>query len=101
MKELIDIYIEQGYPYDYQLNFDLYDGSDLEGDYNCYFYTKSIGIKQFSAVADIFNLTLTKEDTGKIVTNLESYVVYVIEKSTSEESKLVSGRIHIDNKVRN
>ena len=98
-KEIIDIYVEQGYPYSFDLDFNLYDGTDLENDYTCTFYNKNIGYKNFTNTGGYFSLVLTFEDTGKIVNNLENYVVYVTKISNSNKSKLLSGRIHLDKKV--
>lgn len=104
-KEILDIYIEQGYPYEFELDFNATDNSDLESIYNCYFYNSNIGTKTFSIGAsangsDMFILTLSGLDTNKLINNLEEYVVYVSEIATNTESKLLTGRIHLDNKVK-
>jgi hypothetical protein len=46
-KEILDIYVEVGYPYEYLLDFNLFDGTDLENNYTCWFYNKHINSKQF------------------------------------------------------
>jgi hypothetical protein len=98
-KEIIDIYVEQGYSYNFDLDFNLFDGTDLEDEYTCYFYNESIGEKQYSAIDNVFKLTLSESDTGKVQANLEEYVVYAIDSSTGSKEKLLSGRIIIDKKV--
>lgn len=98
-KEIIDIYVEQGYPYSFDLDFNLYDGTDLENDYTCYFYNEYIGTKTYSVLTGKYVLTLTSEDTGKIVNNLSKYVVYTVNNTTSEKDKLLTGRIVLDKKV--
>lgn len=99
-KEIIDIYIEKGYPYPFDIDFNTEDGLDLESEYTCWFENKDIGLKQFSVIDNTFKLILTQEDTGKLESNLEDYVVYAQKISTSEYEKLLSGRIIIDEKVR-
>lgn len=99
-KEIIDIYVEQGYPYNFDLDFNLFDGSNLEDDYTCYFYSDSIGTKEYDVEDNIFKLTLSEADTSKLDNNLENYVVYVINTQTSTKEKLLSGRIHLDRKTR-
>lgn len=99
-KEIIDIYIEQGYPYVFDLNFDLYDGTSLESDYTAYFECDSLGSKTFSVTGDIYTLIFTEEDTQLLATNLEEYVVYVVHNTTSEKDKVLSGRIVVDKRVR-
>ena len=98
-KELIDIYVEQGYPYDFTLDFNDTYGNDLENDYTTYFYNKSIGTKSFSVILSAYTLALSAEDTGKISSNLEEYSVYAVNNTTSDKSKLLSGRIILDKKV--
>ena len=98
-KEILDIYVEQGYPYNFDIDFNLFDGTDLENDYTCVFYNSSIGSKNYSVVSNTFKLTLSKEDTGKITKNLETYVVYATETATGLTDKLLSGRIILDKKV--
>ena len=100
-KEIIDIYIEQGYPYNFDLDFNLFDGSNLEDDYTCYFYSESIGTKQYTTTNNMFELTLSEADTNRLEMNLENYSVYVVNNQTSIEEKLLSGRIHLDKKIRN
>lgn len=99
-KALLDISIEQGYPYLFTLNMDNSDGEDLENDYTCYFECESIGQLQFSVDVDKYSLTISKEDTGRLENNLEEYVVYIIKTADGEYEKLLSGRIHVDKKVR-
>ena len=48
----------------------------------------------------MYTLTLSGTDTAKLTDNLEEYVVYVTETATGVESKLLTGRIHLDKKVR-
>ena len=104
-KEIIDIFIEEGYPYDFELDFNDVEDADLEDDYSCIFYSSSIGSKSFSVGTnllgeDMYTLTLSGTDTAKLTDNLEEYVVYVTETATGVESKLLTGRIHLDKKVR-
>lgn len=99
-KEIIDIYIEQGYEYQFSLDFNLFDDSDLESEYTCKFYNDNIGYKTFTNTGSSYYLVLTAEDTGKISSNLEEYEVYVTERNSGISSKLLSGRIHIDRKIR-
>ena len=99
-KEIIDIYIEQGYEYEFALDYNDSEGNDLETTYTCYFHNDNIGTKTFSVVANAFTLTLTEEDTGKLENNLEEYVVYTKHNTTQKHDKLLAGRIHLDNKVR-
>ena len=98
-KELLDIYVEQNYPYEFTLDFNNSAGTDLEGDYTCTFYNESIGSKTFSVVSDEYYLQLSIADTNSIVNNLEEYVVYVSSNTTVEKYKLISGRIVLDSKV--
>lgn len=100
MKEIIDIYVEPSYSYNFDLDFNLFDGTDLENDYTCYFYSDSIGTKQYATEDNMFKLTLSEADTGKLLNNLEDYVVYAINNLTSEKDKLLTGRIIIDKKIR-
>lgn len=95
-KELIDIYVEQGYPYDFVLDMNDANDLDLESEYNCYFSCPSIGTKVFSVVADSYFLELTAIDTGLLDTNLEEYTVYTIKISDGSKDKLLSGRIILD-----
>lgn len=95
-KEILDIYIEQGYSFDFDLDYNTYDGQDLEDVNDVYFKNKSIGVKQFSVIDNSLYLTLTKTDTDKLLTNLETYVVYAKDKLTGIDYKLISGRIHLD-----
>lgn len=98
-KEIIDIYVEQGYSYNFDLDFNLFDGTDLEDEYSCYFYNKSIGEKQYLVLDNVFKLTLSETDTGKVSKNLEEYSVYARDNSTGTKEKLLSGRIILDKKV--
>lgn len=100
MKEILDIYVEQGYPYEFELDFNTADGLDLEGDYNCYFYNETIGSKTFSSNGELYSLILSETDTDKLTTNLQEYVVHVVNSSTSQKDKLLSGRIVVDKKTR-
>ena len=99
-KVISDISIEAGYPYLFNLNMDDADGNDLENDYTCWFECESIGKLQFSVDSDKYTLTISKENTGKLVENLEEYVVYTIKTTDGTYDKLLSGRMHIDKKVR-
>lgn len=99
-KEIIDIYIEQGYEYQFSLDFNLFDNSDLESQYTCKFYNDKIGYKTFTNTGSSYSLALTAEDTGKISNNLEEYEVYVTEINSGISSKLLSGRIHIDKGIK-
>jgi len=99
-KAILDISIEQGYPYLFVLNMDDSDGNDLENDYTCWFECDSIGKLQFGVDIDKYSLTISKEDTGRLDTNLEEYVVYTVKTSDGTYDKLLSGRMHIDAKVR-
>ena len=99
-KEILDIYIEQGYEYQFSLDFNLFDNSDLESQFTCKFYNSSIGYKTFTNIGSSYSLALTAEDTGKISNNLEVYEVYVTEIATGISSKLLNGRIIIDRKIR-
>lgn len=98
-KEILDIYVEQGYPYTFDLDFNATDGSDLEDGYNTYFYNEYIGTKTFSIVTGKYSLTLTAEDTGKLLNNLSNYVIYAVNTTTSDKEKLLTGRIVVDKKV--
>lgn len=95
-KEILDIYVEQGYPYDFTLDYNTVDGSNLESSHTCYFFSNSIGIKQFSIVDNKYSLVLGPEDTGKLTNNLEAYNIYAYETSTGTKLKLLSGRIILD-----
>lgn len=99
-KEILDITISKGYSYPINLDFNASDGSDLENDYTCYFKNENIGTKTFSVVNDTFSLTLTEEDTGKLVNNLEDYEVYVKNNSTQLYEQLLTGRIHLEGTLR-
>ena len=102
-KALLDISIEAGYPYAFVIDMNNADGEDLEADYNCYFECESIGQLQFSlvsALVDSYELLISKENTDKLLTNLEEYTVYTVKISDGAYSKLLSGRIHVDDKVR-
>lgn len=100
MKEIIDIYIEPSYTYNFDLDFNLFDGTNLEDDYSCYFYSSSIGTKNYIVEDDIFKLTLSEADTGKLSNNLEEYVVYSQNNNTTEKEKLLTGRIIINKKIK-
>jgi hypothetical protein len=99
-KLIMDINIEQGYPYDFVLDMNTTDGEDLENDYTCYFECKSMGKIVFPVVDDKYFVTIPKEKTTLLTKSLEDYVVYVVNNTTDEYSKLLSGRIHTDRKVR-
>lgn len=99
-KEILDLYIEQGYEYPLNLDFNASDGSDLETDYTCFFESPSIGTKQFSVISNAFSLTLSEADTSKLTTNLEEYVVYAYNITNGTYDKLLSGRIHVDSRIR-
>lgn len=95
-KEILDIYVEQGFRFIFDMDYNTYDGEDLEDTNDVYFENKSIGKKQFTLVNNTLYLELTESDTNKISSNLESYTIYAIEKLTSIKNKLLSGRIHLD-----
>lgn len=99
-KEILDIYIEPSYEYEFNLDFNDSDGADLEGYYNCYFKCESIGELQFSVVGTQYRLVISEANTALLTNNLEEYSVYVKNTSSSKYDKLLSGRIHIDNRVR-
>lgn len=98
-KEILDIYVEQGYPYEFSIDLNTTDGVDLEPDYTAYFYNEDIGTKTFEVLANTYRLVLSSEDTGKITENLTKYVVYAVNNSTTEKDKLLTGRIVLDKKV--
>ena len=100
-KVISDISIEQGYLYLFNLNLDDSDGNDLESDYSCWFECESIGKLQFIVDSGRYTLTIPANQTVKLVSNLEEYVVYTIRTSDNTYDKLLTGRIHIDSKVRN
>jgi hypothetical protein len=99
-KAILDIYIEQGYPYPFNLDMNDADGVDLEADYSCYFYCVTIGVLPFSVVGNRYELVISGINTAKVISNLDEYVVYTVKTSDSSEDKLLSGRIHSDAKVR-
>ena len=99
-KEILDIYIEPNYEYEFNLNFNDSNGTDLEGDYTCYFKCDSIGELAFSLVGSQYELVISEANTALLTSNLEEYAVYVKSTTTSKYDKLLSGRIHIDKKVR-
>lgn len=99
-KAIVDLFIEPSYPYDLNVNFDDSDGTDLEDAYACYFECDSIGQLTFSKANDRYELTISGANTDKLLTTLEDYTVYAIKTADSSPTKLLSGRIHIDNKVR-
>lgn len=96
----MDLFIEKGYPYTFNLDMNNTDGADLEGDYYCYFECSSIGKLQFGVANNRYELEISEVNTNKLVNNLEEYVVYVVKKSNSKPEKLLTGRIHVDEKVR-
>ena len=95
-KEILDIYVEKGYEYEFNLNFQDSTGDDLEIDYECWFESHSIGIKQYTVSDNMFKLTLSASDTSKLTVNLEKYAVYVSNISSGVHSKLLTGRIHVE-----
>lgn len=97
-KEILDIYIEQGYEYVFDINLNDINDEDLEPEYECYFESNSIGKKTYTVDTNIFKLTLSESDTSKLAANLEKYTVYAKKISTGKYEKLLSGRIHVDNK---
>lgn len=99
-KEILDITIAKGYSYPINLDFNASDGSNLETDYACYFKNEHIGVKTFSVINNIFSLTLTEEDTGKLVNNLEEYEVYIKDLTTQAYDQLLTGRIHLEGTLR-
>ena len=101
-KEVLDIYFEPGYEYEFNLDFNSDAGTNLETDYNCYFKCASIGELQFpyNATTEQYEMTISEANTAKVTSNLEEYVVYVKKIADNKYTKLISGRIHIDNKVR-
>ena len=99
-KAIQDLFINQGYPYDLNIDMQDSDGLDLENDYSCYFECDSIGQLQFDVVDERYELTISAINTRKIENTLEDYVVYILSTSDSVPEKLMSGRIHIDSEVR-
>lgn len=101
-KEILDIYVEPGYRYEFNLNFDTVTGVDLEPDYTCYFNCASIGELQFThnTTSKHYELLISEANTAKLLSNLEEYSVYVKKTADNKYDKLLSGRIHTDNKVR-
>ena len=101
-KEILDIYVEPGYSYEFNLNFDTVTGVDLEPDYTCYFNCASIGELQFThnTTSKHYELLISEANTAKLLSNLEEYSVYVKKTADNKYDKLLSGRIHTDNKVR-
>lgn len=101
-KEILDIYVEPGYRYEFNLNFDTVTGVDLEPDYTCYFNCASIGELQFThnTTSEQYELVISEANTAKLLSNLEEYSVYVKKTADNKYDKLLSGRIHTDNKVR-
>ena len=95
-KEISDIYVEKGYEYEFNLNFNSDTGTDLEPEYDCWFESSSIGVKQYTVLDNMFKLTLSATDTNKLTTNLEKYAVYVNNISSGVYSKLLTGRIHVE-----
>lgn len=99
-KAILDLFIEQGYEYPLNINVNTPAGADLENDYSCFFECDSIGKLQFAVVGDRYELTLSVVNTNKLTKSLEGYVVYLIKTADGSYSKLLSGRIHVDKKVR-
>ena len=100
-KEIIDIYVEKGYRYEYAIDLNDVSNNDIEGDYDCYFENEYVGKKQFTNISDeYYILELLSTDTGKITKNLSEYVVYVIEKASGKPDKLLTGRIVLDKQIR-
>lgn len=95
-KEILNIYVEKGYEYIFDLNFNSEEGNDLESQYVCWFESSSIGQKQYTVSDNMFKLTLSAIDTNKLTTNLEKYSVYVNNISSGVHSKLLTGRIHVE-----
>lgn len=95
-----DLNIEAGYPYEFNLDMNDALGVDLEGDYACYFECASVGRLQFSVVNNAYILTISKENTDKLLTNLEEYTVHTIKTVGGAYDKILQGRIHINDKVR-
>ena len=95
-KEILDIYVEKGYEYEFNLNFNSDTGTDLEPEYECWFESSSIWIKEYTVSKNMFKLTLLATDTNKLTTNLEKYAVYVNNISSGVHSKLLTGRIHVE-----
>ena len=95
-KEILDIYVEKGYEYEFNLNFNSDTGTDLEPEYACWFESSSIGVKQYTVLDNMFKLTLSATDTNKLTTNLEKYAVYVNNISSGVYSNLLTGRIHVE-----
>lgn len=95
-KEILDIYVEKGYEYEFNLNFNSDTGIDLEPEYECWFESSSIGTKEYTVSENMFKLTLSASDTSKLTTNLEKYAVYVNNISSGVHSKLLTGRIHVE-----
>lgn len=105
MRAITDLNIEAGYPYELELDLNDYEGVDLEDEYTCYFECDSIGKLELSVVVDsytenIYSVTISKENTDKLLVNLEKYIVHTIKTSDGSYDKLLEGRIHINNKVR-
>ena len=99
-KAIVDLFIEKSYPYNLNVNFDDTDGTDLEDLYACYFECDSIGQLAFSKANDRYELEISAANTDLLDDNLEEYTVYAIKVSDSSPKKLLSGRIHLDKKVR-
>ena len=99
-RTILDINVEAGYPYDFNIDMNDSDGLDMEDDYACYFECDSIGQLQFSVSNNSYALSISKENTDKLLTNMEKYTVYTIKTVGGAYSKLLEGRIHINNKVR-
>lgn len=100
-----DLHIEAGYPYELEIDLNSYEGLDMEEDYTAYFECDSIGKLTFTPTDDGYSeytyiLTISKEDTDKLLVNLEKYTVYTIKTSDSDYDKLLEGRLHVNGKLR-
>ena len=101
-KAILDLSIQAGYPFYFSLDLNDSAGLDLESEYSCWFECESIGKLQLSVNTEgtAYEITISKENTDLLLTNLEEYVIYTIKTSDSSYDKLLSGRLHIDAKVR-
>ena len=101
-KAILDLSMQAGYPYYFALDLNDSDGVDLESEYACWFECDSIGKLQLSVndAGDAYEITISKENTDKLLTNLEEYVIYTVKTSDSAYDKLLTGRIHVDAKDR-
>ena len=82
--------------------FNATNGADLESDYRCFFECKSMGIFMFavSGSGDRYELEISANNTNKLTTNLEEYVCWVEKISDGKTEKLLSGRIHLDKRIK-